>query len=72
MNLIIKRLRMEGFIFTDYFADFPGFYKIMYELKASGKLKIQNDVHEGLENAGGALRDLFAGKNVGKMMIKVA
>jgi NADPH-dependent curcumin reductase CurA len=72
MNLVIKRCRMEGFIFFDYAASFPEMYKQMFEMKASGKLKIENDIRKGLENAGEALKELFEGKNKGKMMVQVA
>ena len=71
MNLIIKRIRAEGFIFTDYGASFPEMYAQMYKMIGEKKLVIVNDVREGLENAGTALRDLFAGMNKGKMCIKL-
>jgi hypothetical protein len=37
-----------------------------------GKLKVKETVVEGLENAPSALQGLFTGKNLGKMIIKVA
>ncbi|KAI9002196.1 putative NADP-dependent oxidoreductase [Hyaloraphidium curvatum] len=72
MSLVIKRCRMEGFIFTDYAAEFGPMMKQMIEMKLSGKLRIENDVRPGLENAGKWLKELFEGKNKGKMMVKVA
>jgi NADPH-dependent curcumin reductase CurA len=38
---------------------------------ASGKLKVQEDVINGLENTPNALIGLLAGENRGKRMIKV-
>lgn len=71
MNIIVKRLRVEGFIVLDHGNDFPAYFKQLFELKAAGKLKIHNDVREGIENAGTALGDLFSGAHVGKLMVKV-
>lgn len=71
LNLIVKRLRMEGFVFTDHARSFPSHMKKLHQLIGSGKLKIVNDVRTGLENAGDSLKDLFAGKNFGKMMVKL-
>lgn len=71
LALITKRLRMEGFVFTDHVSSFPAFYKQMHGMIADGKLKIITDERQGLENTGEALRDLFAGKNMGKMCVKL-
>jgi NADPH-dependent curcumin reductase CurA len=70
--VVVKRLRMEGFIVTD----FPGEEaKAAAELKrwvADGRLKVVEDIVEGLENAPAALIGLLAGENRGKRMVRVA
>jgi NADPH-dependent curcumin reductase CurA len=70
--VVVKRLRMEGFIVTD----FPGEEaKAAAELKrwvADGRLKVAEDIVEGLENAPAALIGLLAGENRGKRMVRVA
>jgi NADPH-dependent curcumin reductase CurA len=38
---------------------------------ASGQLKVQEDIIEGLENTPAALIGLLAGENRGKRMVKV-
>jgi NADPH-dependent curcumin reductase CurA len=38
----------------------------------SGRLKYREDVVEGLENAPAAFLGLLAGKNFGKLLVKVA
>ena len=39
---------------------------------AQGAIKNRVDVVEGLENAPSALRGLFTGENIGKMLVKLA
>lgn len=70
--IVTKRLRMQGFIVSD-FADRND--QAMADLQAwtkSGQLKVQEDVLEGLDSLPGALIGLLAGENVGKRMVKVA
>ena len=62
---------MEGFIVTDLFGERD---KAVAELQAwvrAGKLKVEEDVVEGLENAPQGLIGLLAGENRGKRMVKV-
>ena len=69
--LVVKRLRVEGFIVMDFFEQR---HVAMAELKTwveSGKLKVQEDVINGLENTPAALIGLLAGENRGKRMVKV-
>jgi NADPH-dependent curcumin reductase CurA len=70
--VVVKRLRMEGFIVMD-FPDQEA--KAEADLKrwvAEGKLKVVEDIVEGLENAPAALIGLLAGDNRGKRMVRVA
>jgi hypothetical protein len=65
-------LRMQGFIIFDYAdADEAAERDIAKWLK-EGKLKVADDIVEGLENAPRALIGLLAGKNRGKRMVRVA
>src|SRR5690242_15685356 len=69
--IVVKRLVMQGFIVTDFMAQRD---KALAELQAwtsSGRLKVQEDVINGLENTPQALIGLLAGENRGKRMIKV-
>jgi hypothetical protein len=69
--IVVKRLVMQGFIVMDFMAQRD---KALAELQAwtsSGKLKVQEDVIDGLENTPKALIGLLAGENRGKRMIKV-
>lgn len=70
--LVTKRLRMEGFIVSDY-SHFDADARHDLSLWAKqGELKVVEDVIEGLENAPRGLIGLLAGENRGKRMIKVA
>jgi hypothetical protein len=70
--LVVKRIRMDGFIVMD-FADRDA--EAVRELAAwiaSGKLRVVEDVIDGLENAPRGLIGLLHGENRGKRMIRVA
>src|SRR5581483_6407580 len=69
--IVVKRLIMQGFIVMDFMAQRD---KALADLKAwtsSGKLKVQEDVIDGLENTPKALIGLLAGENRGKRMVRV-
>ena len=69
--IVVKRLRVEGFIVMDFYDQSM---KAIAELMAwvnAGKLKVQEDVIDGLENTPKALIGLLAGENRGKRMVKV-
>lgn len=72
VQLIIKRALMKGFVVIDFTDRFPEGIKYLAGLLAQGKLKYDETVVEGLENARDALNQLFDGTNVGKLLIKVA
>ncbi len=72
MNLILHGASMKGFLVLHHMKEFG---KAMAEIGGwvkEGKLTVKETVVEGLENAPLALQGLFTGKNLGKMIIKVA
>lgn len=69
---VVKRLRMEGFIVFDFPEHEGQATKDLSTWLADGKLKVVEDIVEGLENAPGALIGLLAGDNRGKRMVRVA
>ena len=72
-TVLQKRVRMEGFIILDHYGErFERFRKDMAEWIAAGKVKLREDVVEGLENAPKAFIGLLEGKNFGKVVVKVA
>ena len=68
-----KRVRMEGFIILDHYGErFAPFFREMGEWIKEGKVKVREDVVEGLEHAPQAFIGLLEGKNFGKVVVKVA
>jgi len=70
--IVVKRLRMQGFIVMDYYNERDAAIADLQKWVAEGKLKVQEDVIDGLENTPAALVGLLAGENRGKRMVKVA
>lgn len=71
--ILRKRIRMQGFIIFDDFAEgFDEFLQQMGEWVEQGKIKFREDLVDGLENAPQAFIGLLQGKNFGKLVIRVA
>lgn len=69
--IVFKRLRMQGFIVTD-FADRDGdASRDLAAWAGDGRLKVVEDVLDGIENAPKALIGLLHGDNIGKRMVRV-
>jgi NADPH-dependent curcumin reductase CurA len=69
--IVVKRLVMQGFIVMDFMAQRDKAIADLQAWTSSGKLKVQEDVINGLENTPKALIGLLAGENRGKRMVKV-
>jgi NADPH-dependent curcumin reductase CurA len=69
--LVIKRLRMEGFIVSDFADRDAQAERDLTAWSADGRLRVVEDVIDGLENAPRGLIGLLAGENRGKRMIRV-
>jgi hypothetical protein len=70
-RLIGMRIRMQGFIVSDYADRAPDFYRDMGGWLQDGKLTREETVFEGLETAPDAFLGLFTGSNRGKMLVRV-
>ncbi|SFI05257.1 NADP-dependent oxidoreductase [Albimonas pacifica] len=70
--VVVKRLRMEGFIVMDFADKDAEANEKLAGWVQSGALKVAEDVVEGLENAPAALIGLLKGENRGKRMVRVA
>ena len=70
-HLIFKRIKMEGFIVTDFYHLYPKFLEFVVPLIREGKVVYVEDIVEGLENGPAAMVGLFTGRNVGKQVISV-
>jgi NADPH-dependent curcumin reductase CurA len=69
--IVGKRIKMQGFIVSD-FADMRGeFYREMGEWVRQGRVKWQETVENGIDRAPQAFLNLFTGANTGKMLVKL-
>ncbi|CAD5163611.1 unnamed protein product [Musa acuminata subsp. malaccensis] len=71
-TLVMKRIRMEGFIQSDYLHLFPKFLPTIIDLYKQGRIVYIEDMNEGLENGPAAFVGLFTGNNVGKQVVCVS
>ena len=69
--VVVKRLRMEGFIVMDFARDDAKAQRALQTWVVGGQIKVTEDIVEGLENAPAALIGLLAGDNTGKRMVRV-
>ncbi|WP_211443867.1 NADP-dependent oxidoreductase [Collimonas humicola] len=69
-SLLVRRIKMQGFIIFDYQPRYMEFFKEMGGWVAAGKIKYREDIVEGLENAPQAFIGLLEGKNFGKLVIR--
>lgn len=69
--VVVKRLRMEGFIVMDFADQDATALRALRSWVESGQIKVFEDIVDGLENAPDALIGLLAGNNKGKRMVRV-
>ncbi len=71
--ILQKRIHVEGMIILDHYADrYDEFQREMGEWVRAGRVKLREDVVEGLENAPQAFIGLLEGRNFGKLVVQVA
>jgi NADPH-dependent curcumin reductase CurA len=70
--ILMQRLKVQGFIVLDYADRYPEAIGALAGWMAEGRLKVRQDVVDGLENALQTLKKLYTGANTGKLMIRVA
>jgi hypothetical protein len=70
-RIIAARIRLQGFIVSDYFPRMQEFYAEMGPLVANGTVRAQETVVDGLEAMPDAFRGLFSGANTGKMLVRL-
>ena len=70
-RLIGMRMRVQGFIVSDYMDRAAEFYRDMGGWLKDGKLKRNETIFEGLDTMPDAFLGLFTGGNMGKMLVRV-
>ena len=71
-RLITRRIRMEGFLVPDYGPRFKEARRELSAWLATGALHAHEDVREGFDIIPRTFCELFAGTNIGKLMVKLA
>jgi NADPH-dependent curcumin reductase CurA len=70
--LLVQRATIKGFIVSDHPDRAPAFAQEVAPLVMTGRIKFREDIVDGLDNAPGAFIGLLAGKNFGKLMVRVS
>ena len=71
-QILVNRLHIQGFIQFDYAHRQADFQRDMAAWVNSGKVRYQEHIVDGLENAVSAFRGLLTGANRGKMLIRAS
>ena len=69
--IVTKRLNLRGFVVMDFADQNEKALRDLQGWVADGRLKVQEDLIDGLENLPTALIGLLAGENRGKRMVRV-
>jgi NADPH-dependent curcumin reductase CurA len=69
--ILMHRLKVQGFIVSDYADRYPEAIMTLAQGMMSGQIKTQLDVRQGLDQAVNAVRELYTGGNNGKLMVAV-
>jgi len=71
-TVLTQRVRIQGFIVSDFSSKQGAFLRDMSKWIADGKINYKEDIVEGLDNAVGAFQGLLEGNNFGKLLIQVS
>jgi NADPH-dependent curcumin reductase CurA len=69
--LVTRRLKAQGFVVMDFYADRAAALAELRGWVEAGKIKVEEDVIDGLESLPAALIGLLAGENRGKRMVRI-
>jgi NADPH-dependent curcumin reductase CurA len=72
MTLLVKRVKLQGFIVSDHMERWPAALAELERLERDGKLRHRETIVDGLENAPRAFLGLLRGENLGKMLVRVS
>ena len=71
-TMVGNKVKMQGFIVSDYMDLQPEFFAEMSKWMANGKIKYREDIIRGVENAPAAFIGMLKGKNFGKQVIQIS
>jgi NADPH-dependent curcumin reductase CurA len=70
--ILMRRLKVQGFIVTDFAPRFMQCYQELAGWMLEGKVKTRQDIRRGLEHADSHVKLLYSGGNFGKLLVEVA
>lgn len=70
-QLIVKRATMQGFLIADYVPRFAEGGAQVAAWMGEGRIRVDEDIVEGIDNAYPAFMRLFSGANTGKLILKL-
>ena len=70
-HVLVKRLTIKGFIIFDHENEREPFETDMSKWLLEGKIKFKETVYRGINETPKSFIDLLAGKNIGKMLVKI-
>ncbi|MCF6193089.1 MAG: NADP-dependent oxidoreductase [Kangiellaceae bacterium] len=71
INIIKKRLKIQGFTMPDHQAEWPNMAQKMGAYLMQGQIQYRTHIIDGLENAIEGINLLFSGGNKGKLIVKL-
>ncbi len=71
VNIVRKRLQIQGFAMPDHWDKIPELSKSVARYLQEGKIKYRAHVIDGLESAIAGINLLFSGGNKGKLMVRL-
>ena len=72
VNLVIRRVRMQGFIALDYYERMDEALAPLAVWAMEDRIAFRNDVQEGFENIPSTFMRLFEGRNQGKQLLRLS
>lgn len=72
LDIVYKRITIQGFLVIDYWDVFPDFISKTVGYLRSGKIKAVEDISVGVDSIPTSFIGLFQGNNIGKKIVKLA
>lgn len=72
LDVIYKRIKIQGFLATDYMHKYTDFIGMTSDHLRTGKIHVLEDVSQGLESVPSAFIGLFRSDNIGKKIVQIA
>lgn len=69
--LVEKRAKMQGFSVLDHHDDFTEAFEQLSEWLQENKIQYDETIRKGFDNIPNAFIEIFAGKNMGKMLVEI-